>query len=577
MLRGARFLLRYLHMTSPIPTTKLYAPPTRPELVERGRLVDLLEAGLDRKLTLVSAPAGFGKTTLVSEWLRHTERPVCWLSLDRDDNDPIRFWRYVVAAMQTVDPALGGTVWAALEAGQQPSLDPLVAALINDLVMTPSPFVLALDDYHLIEAEQIHSGLNLLLDRQPPQLHLIVTTRVDPPFQLSRRRSRSELTEIRTADLCFSAAEAAEFLNARMALDLSPADLRTLEGRTEGWIVGLQMAAVALRAAEAWQGPGPESKHGFVVAFAGDDRYIGDYLVEEVLHRQSKRVQQFLLATSILDRFCAPLCDAVTGGTDSQEILDLLDRNNLFTVPLDTRRFWYRYHHLFADLLRRRLEQTGEAQDVASLHLSASRWYEREGFVAEAVSHALALPDLDWATTVIERHAPDVASQGEAILVRKWLEALPESRRRSSPYLCIMCATQDPLASPEVVEGWLADARRAWDERMARRSGPTCRARFSIRTRRYSTTIRRRRKAGTRRPGRTNIAAACSLFKSGTFVRRYWSRSICRTTRRRAPGGRSRRLRRKRLCCSTVRSRPMLRTHSPNVSNAKLVRNRRNR
>ena len=466
LLHKVRILLRYFRMmTAPILATKLFAPPTRPELVPRQRLVELLETNLDRKLTLVSAPAGYGKTTLVSEWVQHTKRSVCWLSLDRDDSDPIRFWRYVVAALRTSDAALGETVWAALESGQQPPLDALVTALINDLVNTSSSLVLVLDDYHLLEAERVHGSMNLLLDRLPPQLHLIITTRADPPLLLSRRRSRSELTEIRMADLCFSEAETAEFLNARMDLDLSVEDVLSLNGRTEGWIVGLQMAAIAIRATEAWQDRGLQYKHEFVTAFAGDDRYIGGYLVEEVLCRQAQPVQQFLLETSILDRFCAPLCDAVIGRNDSREMLDRLDQNNLFVIPLDTRRHWYRYHHLFADLLRRRLGQERSIQDVADLHLRASRWYEGEGFYAEAVSHALAMPDQDWATTLIERHAPDVASRGESLLVKSWLEALPEDRLRSSPYLCILCASGDPLAPAEVAERWLSDAEIAWDAR----------------------------------------------------------------------------------------------------------------
>jgi LuxR family maltose regulon positive regulatory protein len=450
-------------MTVPILATKLYAPPTRPELVSRQRLVELLESNLDRKLTLVSAPAGYGKTTLVSEWVQFTDRPVGWLTLDRGDNDPIRFWRYVIAAIRTVDERLGGPVWAVLESGQQPPLDALVTALINDLVNVPSSIVLVLDDYHLIEAEPVHNSLNLLLDRLPPQLHLIITTRADPPLLLSRRRSRSELIEIRMADLCFSEAEAAEFLNTRMALDLSEEDVLSLKGRTEGWIVGLQMAAVAIRAAEAWKVMEPQPKHEFVTTFAGDDRYIGGYLIEEVLQRQAQPVQQFLIESSILDRFCAPLCDTVMGRSDSREVLDHLDQNNLFMIPLDSRRYWYRYHHLFADLLRRRLGQEISTEDVAALHLEASRWYEEEGLLAEAVSHALEIPDLDWATTLIERHAPDVASRGESTLVKGWLEALPEDRLRSRPYLCILCSSRDPLAPAEAVERWLDDAETAWE------------------------------------------------------------------------------------------------------------------
>ena len=454
-------------MTTPILSTKLYIPPVRPELVSRPRLIERLNAGLDRKVTLISAAAGFGKTTLLSEWTQSVERPVAWLSLDRGDNDPNRFWRYVVATLRTVAPTVGETVQAALQPPHQPPLDTLVAALINDVAALSTPLVLVLDDYHVIESEPVHNSLNLLLDHAPPQLHTVITTRADPPLSLSRRRGRLELDEIRTADLCFTTGEAADFLNTCMGLDLSVEDVAALENRTEGWIVGLQMAALSLQ--------GRADKHNFVAAFAGDDRYVGDYLVEEVLQSQPAHVKVFLLQTSILERLCAPLCDAVrfdvvespvalygtgaTGQESSQVFLDHLEQANVFIIPLDNRRYWYRYHHLFADLLRRRLRQSVPVQELESLHLRASRWYESEGFIAEAVSHALAVPDPKHAAVLLEQHAPDIASRGEGI-ARGWLKSLPKDMIRSSPFLCLLYASY--LDSVELAEQWLRDAERAW-------------------------------------------------------------------------------------------------------------------
>jgi len=459
-------------MTTPLLTTKLYAPPVRPELVSRPRLIRQLKLGLrqsggpTRKLTLISAGAGFGKTTLLSDWVRRIERPAAWLSLDQGDDDPRRFWRYVIAALQTVESAIGETALAALQssgfrdADTPPALNTLVAALLNDVAALPEPLALVLDDYHVIESKPIHHSLDFLLEHLPPQLHLILATRADPPLRLSRLRGRQELTEIRTADLCFRTEEAVEFLNNCMNLDLSGEDVARLEERTEGWIVGLQMAALSLQ--------GQADKHGFVAALAGDDRYIGDYLVEEVLRHQPPRIKNFLLQTSLLDRLCGSLCDAVAEGKEGegQSILEHLERANLFIVPLDNRRHWYRYHHLFADLLLKRLRQSVGAKGLALLHLRASEWYEREGLIAEAVSHALAAPDLERAAALIEQHAPDVASRGESVLARRWLKALTEDQIRSSPFLCLLRSSY--AESIELVEQWLQDAERAWAARSSR-------------------------------------------------------------------------------------------------------------
>ncbi|MBN1810340.1 MAG: AAA family ATPase [Anaerolineae bacterium] len=451
-------------MTSSLLRTKTYVPAVRAKVVSRPRLIERLNAG--RKLTLVSAPAGFGKTTLVSEWLRQLEHPAAWLSLDRDDNDPIRFWQYVVAALQTVDDSIGRAAQAALQSPRPPALEALVTALINDLAATPRLLILVLDDYHVIEAKAIHDSLDFLLDHLPAQLRLVITTRADPPLSLPRRRGRSELVEVRMAHLRFRVEEAVEFLNACVGLDISPEDVAALDNRVEGWIVGLQMAALAMKAPLLQEGSA-SSKHEFVVAFAGDDRHVADYLMEEVLQRQPAHVQTFLLQTSILERLCGPLCDAVTGEDDGQAMLTALEQTDLFIVPLDNRRQWYRYHALFADLLRWRLRQSareGDAVEVGALHLRASRWYEREGFIADAVSHALAAADFEYATDLIERHILAAFLRSEVPLVHSWLKALPEDLLRTRPMLCAFYALSTLLAPPYGAEaaklagGWLQEA-----------------------------------------------------------------------------------------------------------------------
>jgi LuxR family maltose regulon positive regulatory protein len=479
-------------MTMPLLTTKLYIPPARPGLVSRQRLLAQLDEGLARKLTLVCAPAGFGKTTLVSEWL-HTlgarqtpPQRVAWLSLDEGDNDPVRFWRYVVAALQTVDDSLGKAAQAALElpqpslleSPQPPSFEAFVTALINTVAALPldnhtsgSAIVLVLDDYHAIEAEPIHHSLDFLLDHLPPQLHLVIASRADPPLSLPRRRARAELAEVRTADLRFTADEAAEFLNTSMGLDLSAEDIVALESRTEGWIVGLQMAALSLQ--------GQADKHGLVAAFAGDDRYVADYLVEEVLRRQPDHVQAFLLRTSPLERLSGPLCDAVVGQVDnlphdSQAILEELEQANLFIEPLDNRRHWYRYNHLFAELLRERLHRVSPEEEVKGLHLRASAWYERKGFVAEAISHALAASADEHAAALLEQHAMTMVYRGETALTRSWLEALPESLVRSRPMLCVAygwALSIAPIPSLDLAEQWLQSAESMLGNRERERSG----------------------------------------------------------------------------------------------------------
>jgi LuxR family maltose regulon positive regulatory protein len=495
---GLRDIARGERMPTPLLTTKVYIPPTRPDLVSRPRLVERLNAGLlgqsgdqgrlafARKLTLISAPAGFGKTTLLSEWTGDLPSwiRVAWLSLDEGDNDPTRFWRYVIAALQTVDATVGETAQATMKSPQQPSLETLVTALMGDILAAfPSSregrpcVVLVLDDYHVIQAKSIHDSLDLFLNNLPPQFHVVITTREDPPLSLPRRRGRRELVEIRAADLRFTKGETTELLSTVSGLDLPAEDIAALENRTEGWVVGLQLATLSLQELDH------EDQHDFVIAFAGDDRYIVDYLVDEVFQRQPSHVQSFLLQTSILDRLCSALCDAVTGRDDGRAILDHLDRANIFVVPLDNRRHWYRYHHLFADLLRQRLSQSplqmGERKGRASLAhgegeggtdalvLRASRWCESEGFAIEAVSYALAASDPTHAADLIERHVLDMFYRSETVLVHDWLKALPDDALRALPLLCAVYANTIVLTSPrssdciERAEQWLQEAEKA--------------------------------------------------------------------------------------------------------------------
>ncbi|HEY74195.1 MAG TPA: helix-turn-helix transcriptional regulator, partial [Thermoflexia bacterium] len=417
-------------MPTPLLQTKLYIPPVRPELVSRQRLIEQLNAGLHRKLTLISAPAGFGKTTLLSEWGAGCGRPVAWLSLDEGDNDSAQFWAYLIAALQTIHEGIGEATLAALQSPQPPSVEPLLTDLINEIAGLADSFTLALDDFHVITDQQVNDGITFLLDNLPPQIHLVLSSRADPPWPLARLRARREMTELRTSDLRFTSQEAAAFLNEAMRLDLSPEDVAALEDRTEGWIAGLQMAALSMRGQTA------ERVADFIVAFSGSHRFILDYLVEEILDRQSSDTQEFLLKTCILERMTAPLCDAITDSSDSQAILTQLEQANLFLVPLDDERRWYRYHHLFADLLRYHLHQA--QPDLApTLHHRASAWYEQNRLVTEAVSHAFAAGDMEQVARLIEGNALSMMGHGKLTTIVKWLDALPDEMVRSRPWLSI--------------------------------------------------------------------------------------------------------------------------------------------
>jgi LuxR family maltose regulon positive regulatory protein len=409
--------------------TKLYVPPPRADVIPRERLLRRLDEGLAlrRKLTLVAAAAGFGKTTLVSDWVARGERAVAWLSLDEADSDPVRWMAHVIAALQEIESDFGTDLLALLGSPQPPEPAALAPQLINEIAESLPPFTLVLDDYHLIQERRIHEALALLLQHMPPHMHLALTTRADPPLPLARLRVRDQITEVRAADLRFTPAEAAHFLNERMGLGLTPADVAALDARTEGWIAGLQLAALSLR-------DEPDTTQ-FIESFAGSDRYVLDYLMEEVFTRQPQAVQDFLLQTSILARLSAPLCDAVTGEENSQALLEQLEAANLFVIPLDRTRKWYRYHQLFADLLRLRLHSV-MPQQVPTLHLRASRWYEEQGWQADAIQHALAAEAWPRAADLIEQAVPRLGGdEGKVFSLLEWCEQLPAEIVRARPLL----------------------------------------------------------------------------------------------------------------------------------------------
>jgi LuxR family maltose regulon positive regulatory protein len=428
--------------------TKFYIPPPRPKKVSRPHLVERLGRGIasGSKLTLISAPAGFGKTTLVSEWV-HTQRgdtaAIAWLSLDESDNDLNRFLSYFIAALNQVEgieAPLGKGIVNALQSPQPPPSEAVLTTLINEIAALPAQIIFVLDDYHLIEAQPIHDALAFLLHRLPPQLHLVIATREDPPLSLARLRARGQLTELRAADLRFTTSEAAEFFNQAMDLGLSAEDITALERRTEGWIAGLQLAAVSLR--------GHKDVGSFIHSFTGSHHFVLDYLVEEVLNQQPESIQNFLLYTSILDRLCGSLCDAVlcTPTATGQETLEYLERANLFIVPLDNERHWYRYHHLFVNFLRQRLYQDlpslssspsgrKEGESITELHIRASQWYEDNNLVLEAFHHAAAANDIERAERLIGGDRIPQHFRGAVTAVLDWLGSLPKAVLDTRPWL----------------------------------------------------------------------------------------------------------------------------------------------
>jgi LuxR family transcriptional regulator, maltose regulon positive regulatory protein len=416
-------------MASPLLETKLYVPTSRRGLVARPRLSERLNRGAESKLTVISAPAGFGKTTLLAEWLAAAPGHdwfVAWVSLDQSDNDPASFWTYLIAALQRVSAEVGAGALALLQSPRPPPIETILATVLNELTAMPRDVVLLLDDYHLVDARDVQDGMTFLLDHLPPRVHLVIASRTDPALPLARLRARGELVEVRAADLRFAPEEAAAYLNQVMRLDLTERDVEALEERTEGWIAALQLAALSMQ--------GRADVADFIASFAGDDRYIVDYLVEEVLQRQSDRVRSFLLQTSVLERLNGSLCDAVTDQDGGKAMLEALERGNLFVVPLDARRRWYRYHHLFADVLRARVEDE-QPDQLPELHRRASAWYAQNGEPSEAIRHALAAKDFHSAADLVERAVPELFRSRQEATLLGWLAALPDSVLRCRPVL----------------------------------------------------------------------------------------------------------------------------------------------
>jgi LuxR family maltose regulon positive regulatory protein len=409
-------------------STKATIPRVRRGFLVRSRLLKALDEVMGRELTLVCTPAGFGKTTLLADWANRVTRPVAWLSLDPDDSDPVRFWRYVAAALDRAGVAVGDRVGSLLEAPKGVSSDGVVTALLNELETLPDEVALVFDDYHVIDSRPVHDGMTSLVSHLPPHMHILIASRSDPPLPLARLRTRGQIAELRAADLRFTPEESAAFLREVWGLDLSPEAVVALESRTEGWAVGLQLAALSLR-----DHPDPDS---FLDAFTGTHRYVLDYLSEEVLERQPDPVRTFLVRTSILERLSGPLCDAVNQGSDGRDMLEDLERANLFLVPLDEERRWYRFHHLFGDLLRARLMQT-ETDLVPELHRRAAAWCEHHGLIDEAIRHASASGDDAWAARLVEQHLDETLRRGEDVILERRLSALPEESVRSVPSLCL--------------------------------------------------------------------------------------------------------------------------------------------
>ena len=448
-------------MSGDLLQTKLYVPRLRSDLVHRPHLLETLNHGLNSKLTLVSAPAGFGKTTLVGEWVTHltiTDSHVAWLSLDAADNDLARFLRYVVTAVcrsKNNDSPAGKSALAMLHSQQPTPTEAVLTSLINEIAAMPDRIILVLDDYHLVEAQPVHDALGFLLDNSPPQIHLVIATREDPPLLLSRFRARAQLTEIRAADLRFTTAEAADFLNRVMGLDLSPENIAALETRTEGWITGLQLAAISMQRSD-------ESTR-FIQSFTGSHHYVMDYLIEEVLAQQPDHMERFLVQTAVLDQLTGSLCNALTGRDDGQEMLAVLERANLFVIPLDEERQWYRYHHLFGDLLRRRLRRT-RPEDLPILHKKASGWFKNQGLDQEAIKHSLAGKNYQHAAKLIEAIAFDMIQQGKHTTIVGWLNAFPEEILKEHAYMCVLHARTLQLTGDlENSEVRLIDAENALD------------------------------------------------------------------------------------------------------------------
>ena len=445
-------------MSTPFLKTKIHIPPIRSDLVSRSHLTERLDEGFRQgcKLTLVSAPAGYGKTTLLNSWIAHSElhRCVAWVSLDEGDNDPVRFWTYFIAALQSVQADIGEIARTMVQSPRAPPIESVLTALLNQIAEISCPLVLVLDDYHAINAQPIHDALAFLLDHMPAHMRLVIASRVDPPLPLARLRGRGQLSEIRQADLQFTVDEAAVFLNRVMGLGLSKDSVVTLARRVEGWIAGLQMTAISMR--------GRGDMAGSIEVLAGATHYILDYLVEEVLQQQSTEIRSFLLQTSILDRLCGSLCDTVTGQKGGHAILRMLEQANLFVAPLDKEQQWYRYHRLFADMLVKQMTEQ-QPDQLPDLHRRAAQWYERSGFVDNGVKHALAAGDAGWAARMMEQAAEDLLLSGQGATLQRWLRSFPQDILRDRPLLCVYRSfLMLPEGSQaEEIESWLSYAKEA--------------------------------------------------------------------------------------------------------------------
>jgi LuxR family maltose regulon positive regulatory protein len=445
------------HVESALVATKLHVPAPRSGLIGRARLIDRLKRGLTSRLVLLSAPAGFGKTSLLTQWLAAIAghgRTVAWLALDQSDNRAPIFWSHLVAAVKTAVPGFGAGLLPLLEASGSTS-EGMLAALVNELDALSGELYLVLDDYHLIDDQGIQEGVTFLLEHLPAHVHLLITTRADPPLPLALLRARGDLEEIRAADLRFTPEEASTYLNEVMGLDLRPEAVNALETRTEGWIAALQLAALSMQ--------GRDDVASFIAGFTGNDRYIVDYLVDEVLARQPDEVRSFLLRTSILDRLSGPLCDAVTGSAGGKAMLERLERANLLVIPLDDRRQWYRYHHLFADVLRAHLEEE-QTEQIPDLHRRASEWYEQQGERSEAIHHALAGGDFERTAELVESALPEMRKARQEMQLRAWVDPLPDEVVRRRPVLAVTFAGALLMSGEFVgVEGRLDDAERRID------------------------------------------------------------------------------------------------------------------
>jgi LuxR family maltose regulon positive regulatory protein len=443
-------------------TTKLYIPQLRADLVPRPHLYDRLDEGLSRKLILISAPTGFGKSTLVISWLSERDLPVAWLSLDQGDNDPVRFWTYLIAAIQTIHQEIGAEARQIISAPQLRSTEPVAISLINDISQLVDDLIVVLDDYHLIEAGGVHEGLIYLFEHQPPNLHLILISRIDPSISLARLRAQSQMNEIRAEDLQFSIEETAILFNEKMGLNLKPEYIEALNAHTDRWAVGLQLAALSLK--------GQTSYDTFIEEFTGGHKFILDYLTEEVIVTLPDEQREFLLRTSILERFCDKLCRAVTGDPTSHQVLDEIRKNNLFLIPLDTSGTWFRYHHLFAEVLYALLERD-HPDEIGALHLKAAAWFDNQGYPGEAVDHALRSGDMAQAREQVLKYWLPVLHRGEVATVQHWLDALPEGKNGFDPYVPLArCWVYFLSGKSSAIGPQLEQANNAYEQLLSEKS-----------------------------------------------------------------------------------------------------------